>query len=186
MTTAARFLIARLRRAGATLTCGNDGKVRFSAPVLIPAALLAEARNQRDGIAAALTAEAPKPPGSEGVANAWGLTPTERAAAIARLRPDRSDAIATAPIPDAYPEAPASDLGELPDGPCSRCGAGLWCRLSVIETDGPGAWACQTCHPLAPDVWLDACVIPVRRPGATDEPTSPAIRRVPTDGELNA
>jgi hypothetical protein len=58
VTAAARSLIAQLRQAGAILTCGDNGKVRFSAPKPLPATLLAEARNHRKAIAATLAADA--------------------------------------------------------------------------------------------------------------------------------
>ena len=54
MTAEALSLIGRLRRAGATLTCFPDGRVRFGAPAPLPADLLAEARQHRDAIAHAL------------------------------------------------------------------------------------------------------------------------------------
>jgi hypothetical protein len=54
MTAAVRSLLARFRQAGATLTCSSDGRVHFAAPAPLPAALLAEARQQRDAIARAL------------------------------------------------------------------------------------------------------------------------------------
>ena len=56
MSAAALSIIARLQEAGATLECKDGGRVRFSAPVPLPAALLAEARKHREAIAAALTA----------------------------------------------------------------------------------------------------------------------------------
>jgi hypothetical protein len=52
---AALSIITRLQEAGATLECRDGGRVRFSAPVPLPAALLAEARKHREAIAAALT-----------------------------------------------------------------------------------------------------------------------------------
>jgi hypothetical protein len=51
MTAAAGSLIARLRHAGATLTCSRDGRVHFAAPAPVPADLLAQARQHRDAIA---------------------------------------------------------------------------------------------------------------------------------------
>ena len=62
MTIAAGSLIARLRHAGATLTCSPDGRVRFAASAPIPAALLAEAREHRDAIAAELATDGPSTP----------------------------------------------------------------------------------------------------------------------------
>jgi hypothetical protein len=56
VTTAALSIIARLQEAGATLECKDGGRVRFSAPAPLTAALLAEAREHREAIAAALTA----------------------------------------------------------------------------------------------------------------------------------
>ena len=85
MNALALAIIARLREAGATLECSDGGRVRFSAPTPIPAALLAEARQHREAIAAALASnapEAPEPP----EADAWGFTPDERHAALVRLR----------------------------------------------------------------------------------------------------
>ena len=54
MSAGALSIIARLQEAGATLECKDGGRVRFSAPVPLPATLLAEAREHREAIAAAL------------------------------------------------------------------------------------------------------------------------------------
>lgn len=62
MTAAAASLIARLRQAGATLTCSRDGRVRFAASAPLAAALLVEARKHRDAIAAELATEGPSAP----------------------------------------------------------------------------------------------------------------------------
>jgi hypothetical protein len=96
VTAAARSLIAQLRQAGATLTCGDDGKVRFCAPVPLPVTLLAEARKHREAIAVALIADTPKRHEAGGSMNAWGFTLAERAAASARLLPQRSEATSAA------------------------------------------------------------------------------------------
>ena len=106
MSTAALSIIARLREAGATLECKDGGRVRFSAPAPLPAALLAEAREHREAIAAALNADAHKPPGAGGVVISWGLTAEERTAALARLRPQRGQAIAAVVTSDALRAAP--------------------------------------------------------------------------------
>jgi hypothetical protein len=58
VTADAMSLVARLRRAGATLTCSPDGRVCFSAPAPIDASLLAEARHHREAIARVLAAPA--------------------------------------------------------------------------------------------------------------------------------
>jgi hypothetical protein len=76
---AALSIIARLRDAGATLECNDGGRVRFSAPAPLPAALLAEARHHRDAIANVLNAE------SAGCVSSWGLTKSERKEGLARL-----------------------------------------------------------------------------------------------------
>jgi len=69
MMAAARSLIVRFRQAGATLTCGEHGEVRFAAPTPLPASLLDEARQHRDAIAAVLASEPserlPDPPSPE-------------------------------------------------------------------------------------------------------------------------
>ena len=103
MTAAAPFLIAQFRQAGATLTCGDDDKVRFSARKPLPAAMLAEARKHRDAIAAALTADSLEPCGAGGSADAWGFIPAERAAALARQRHQQSEAGAAAHTAGALP-----------------------------------------------------------------------------------
>lgn len=59
---AAARLVDRLRQAGATLTLSPIGRVQFAAPAPLPAALLAEARAHRDGIAAELATEGPPGP----------------------------------------------------------------------------------------------------------------------------
>jgi hypothetical protein len=56
--TAAESLIARLRQAGATLTCSSDLPVRFAAPVPVPADLLTQARQHRDARARLLSGPA--------------------------------------------------------------------------------------------------------------------------------
>ena len=48
------------------------------APTPLPAALLAEAREHREAIAAALTADAHGPPSAGADTNEWGFTPAER------------------------------------------------------------------------------------------------------------
>ena len=112
MTTTALSIIARLREAGATLECKDGGRVRFSAPAPLPTALLAEAREHRDAIAAALTANANKLPAAGGVVSSWGLTAEERTAALARLRPQRSQAIAAVVTAGTFLAEPQE---ELPD-----------------------------------------------------------------------
>ncbi len=56
--------------------------------------------------------------------------------------------------------APPIDLGNLPAGPCSVCGNGLWWRLSSLEPRGPGLWQCERCQPPDPTAWRDACCCP--------------------------
>jgi hypothetical protein len=58
VTAAALSLVARLREAGATLSCLPDGRVRFSAAAPIDASLLAEARRHREAIACVLAGSA--------------------------------------------------------------------------------------------------------------------------------
>jgi hypothetical protein len=58
------------------------------------------------------------------------------------------------------PAVPA-DRGTLPAGPCPFCGLGLWWRVSACEPGGPGQWACERCEPPPPDLWRDACAVPV-------------------------
>jgi hypothetical protein len=136
VTAVAGSLIIRLRQAGATLACGDDGKVRFSAPAPLPAALLAEARKYRDDIAAALTGDAPEPRGPGGIANAWA--PAERAAALARLLLQRSEAIsAAAHTADALPAGPQD--GPLDPSPPAAAPAllayirdRLRCRVTLV------------------------------------------------------
>ena len=110
MTTAALSIIARLREAGATLECKDGGRVRFSASAPHPGALLAEARERREAIAAALTANAHEPPAAGDVVSSWGLTAEERRAALARLRPERSQAIAAVATSGALLAAPQDEL----------------------------------------------------------------------------
>jgi hypothetical protein len=106
VTAAALSIIARLREAGAALECKAGGRVRFSAPAPLPAALLAEAREHREAIAAALNADAYKPPGPGDVVSSWGLPAEERTKAPARLRPQRSQAIAAVMTSGALLAAP--------------------------------------------------------------------------------
>jgi hypothetical protein len=58
VTAAALSLVARLRHAGATLSCLPDGRVRFSAATPIDALLLSEARRHRAAIARVLAGPA--------------------------------------------------------------------------------------------------------------------------------
>jgi hypothetical protein len=51
------------------------------------------------------------------------------------------------------------NLGQLPAGPCDRCGGGSYWRLSVLS-GGPGPWACRRCHRPDPTAWLDDHAIP--------------------------
>ena len=123
MTAVAQSLITRLRQAGATLACDEHGNVRFTAATPIPAALLAEARKQRDAIASVLTCDAHRLPGARRDTDAWGFTPAERTAALARLRPKQSEAIPATPtadaaaldgyqVPAAMPPSPEPDTPE--------------------------------------------------------------------------
>ena len=110
MTVVARSIIERLLEAGATLECMDGGRVRFSAPAPLPITLLAEAREHREAIAAAL------------------------------------------------------GLGELPTGPCPRCGRGSYWRLSVLS-GGPGCWLCQQCVRPDPGDWIDGCATTAGKAG---------------------
>ena len=105
MSAVALSIIARLREAGAMLECKDGRRVRFSAPTPLPAALLAEAREHREAIAAALTADAHGPPSAGADTNEWGFTPAERAAVLARPRSQQSQASPAAQAPDALPVA---------------------------------------------------------------------------------
>jgi hypothetical protein len=71
VTAVAGSLIARLRQAGATLTCLPDGRVRFAAPAPLSAVLLAEAREHRDAIAVELATENPPAPCPDCGGNLW-------------------------------------------------------------------------------------------------------------------
>lgn len=138
MTTAALSIIARLREAGATLECKDGGRVRFSASAPLPAALLAEARKHREAIAAALTANAHEPPAAGDVVSSWGLTAEERRAALARLRPERSQAIAAVATSGALLAAPQDgSLGPLPPAAAPALLAyirdRLGCRVTLVR-----------------------------------------------------
>jgi hypothetical protein len=95
---AALSIIARLRDAGATLQCSEDGRVRFSAAAPLPASLLAEARQHRKAIAAALAADAHDLPRPRDVVSPWGFTAAERRAALALLRPQPAAPDEPAPL----------------------------------------------------------------------------------------
>ena len=105
MSAVALSVIARLREAGAMLECKDGRRVRFSARTPLPAALLAEAREHREAIAAALTADAHGPPSAGADTNEWGFTLAERAAVLARPRFQQSQASPAAHAPDALPAA---------------------------------------------------------------------------------
>ena len=161
MTAAALSIIARLQEAGATLECKDGGRVRFSAPAPLPAALLAEARKHREAIAAALTVAAMQA-GPDGAAESIAAL-AERAATEAL---DGYEA--PPPIPD-WPDDKRERLQSLnrqtadgyrhaalrrppswwhaelhrptPGARCSCCdGVRWWSR------DERG-WCCATCHP---------------------------------------
>lgn len=161
MNAVALAIIGRLREAGATLTYGDDDKVRFSAPTPIPAALLAEARSHRDAIAAALTTDILLAPdaGPEAIAT-WA----ERVAANAldgcetsepvpdwpTGEADRLDAlnrkIANGYLRAALQRPPSwADPAALPSHGC-RCscckGQRWWC-----EREAPKGWRCWACYP---------------------------------------
>ena len=161
MTTAALSIIARLQEAGATLECKDGGRVRFSAPAPLPAALLAEARRHREAIAAALVSN------TAPVAN--HTAPDTRAALVQHVaaealngyeepgltadwqEQDReqlqsvSRAIAGGYLSAALQRPPSWWRAEAhrptPGATCSCChGQRWWSR------DGCG-WCCCTCHP---------------------------------------
>jgi hypothetical protein len=50
-------------------------------------------------------------------------------------------------------------LGQLPAGPCDRCGGRRYWRLSALS-GGPGAWTCDRCHQPDPAAWVDSHAIP--------------------------
>ena len=161
MSAAALSIIARLQEAGATLECRDGGRVRFSAPVPLPAALLAEARKHREAIAAALTAntvpaanhtapdtraalrehvaaealdgyEAPEPAADGQEQDRERLQSVGRAIAGGYLR-------AALQRPPSWWQVEAHR--PTPGATCSCChGQRWWSR------DGCG-WCCRTCHP---------------------------------------
>lgn len=161
MTAASLSIITRLREAGATLTRSDDGRVRFSSPTSIPADLLAEARQHREGIAAALAAAAlpPRPDATPETIAAWA----ERAAAYAldgyeapEPPPDWSEAeserlqslmrkMADGYLRAALRRPPSWWCAEAhrptPGATCTFCGGARW-----WSRDRCG-WYCATCHP---------------------------------------
>jgi hypothetical protein len=171
---AALSIIARLQAAGATLECKDGGRVRFFAPVPLPATLLAEARSYREAIAAALTANtapaanhtAPdtRPALVEHVATEaldgdetpepaaeWQEQDCERVRSVSR-------AIADGYLRAALQRPPSWWRTEAhrptPGATCSCChGQRWWSR------DGCG-WCCCTCHP--PDHLAVSAVTEVR------------------------
>lgn len=173
MTAVALSIIARLREAGATLECSDGGRVRFSAPSPLPAALLAEARQHRETIAAALAAAAspPRPDATPEAIAAWA----ERAAAHAL-----DDYEVPEPLPD-WSEAESERLQSLmrkvadgylraglrrpsswwraeahrptPGATCTCCGGARW-----WSCDERG-WCCAACHP--PDGLTDTEIMQV-------------------------
>jgi hypothetical protein len=96
-------IIGRLREAGAMLECKDGKRVRFSARTPLPAALLAEAREHREAIAAALTTDAHWPPSAAADTNELEFAPAERAAVLARLRSQQSHASSAAQAPQGLP-----------------------------------------------------------------------------------
>jgi hypothetical protein len=167
-------IIARLQEAGATLECKDGGRVRFSAPVPLPAALLAEARKHREAIAAALTANT--------VPAANHTTPDTRAALVEHVAAEALDGYeAPGPVADwqqhdrerlqsvsraiaggylraALQRPPSWWRAEAhrptPGATCSCChGQRWWSR------DGCG-WCCCTCHPRVH--WAAGAVTEVR------------------------
>jgi hypothetical protein len=158
---AALSIIARLQEAGATLECKDDGRVRFSAPVPLPAALLAEAREHREAIAAAL--ETNTEPANHSVpdnptalvgrvaaealdgcrapepAADWQEQDCARLQSVSRaIAGDYLRAALQRPPSWADPAAPPS-RGCF----CSCCKAQRWWR----ECEAPKGWRCSDCHP---------------------------------------
>lgn len=161
MSAAAMAIIAGLQEAGATLECKDDGRVRFSAPAPLPAALLAEARKHRESIAVALATstvlanqaafdnsaalvsriavealyecEAPKPAADRQERDRERLESVSRTIAGSYLR-------AALQRPPSW-----ADPAALPSRGffCSCCeGRRWWC-----EREASKGWRCSTCHP---------------------------------------
>ena len=161
MSAAALSIIARLHAAGATLECKDDGRVRFSAPVPLPAALLAEARKHRESIAAALatnTVLADQTASDDPVA----LVPRIAAEALDGCKAttpaatwqeqDRkrlqsvSRAIAGGYLRATLQRQPSwADPTALPSRgcSCSCCQRRRWWR----ECEAPKGWRCLACYP---------------------------------------
>jgi hypothetical protein len=161
MSDVALSIIARLRQAGAILDCWDGERVRFSAPAPLPAALLAEARQHREVIAVALTADA-MPTGPEAATEAV-------AAWIERAAGEALDGYVATPPPPEWPEAERERLQSLsrqitsgylraalrrppswsrvekhrptPGATCSCCGGARWWSRDEC------GWRCATCHP---------------------------------------
>jgi hypothetical protein len=154
-------IIGRLQEAGATLECKDDGRVRFSAPVPLPGALIAEAREHREAIAAALAintvpknrtipdnptalvgrvaaealdgCKAPEP------AADWQEQDRERLQSVSR-------AITGGYLRAALQRPPSwADPAALPSRGffCSCCQRQRWWR----EREAPKGWRCSICHP---------------------------------------
>jgi hypothetical protein len=158
---AALSIIARIHAAGATLQCKDDGRVRFSAPAPLPAALLAEARKHRESIAAALatnTVLADQTAFDDPVA----LVPRIAAEALDGCKATTpaadwqehgreqlqsvSRAIAGGYLRAAMQLAPSwADPAALPScgSFCSCCQRQRWWR----EREAPKGWRCSVCHP---------------------------------------
>ena len=123
-------------RCDARMQGRRTGPVLCSGP--LPAALLAEARKHREAIAAALNANAHEPPAAGDVVSSWGLTAEERRAALARLRPQRSQAIAAVVTSGALLAAPQDgSLGPLPPAAAPALLAyirdRLRCRVTLVR-----------------------------------------------------
>ena len=67
-------------------------------------------------------------------------------------------------------------LGQLPTGPCDRCGGGSYWRLSVLS-GGPVLWTCCRCQQPDPAAWVDSHAVPAAQ---TRPATVPLRPHVPT------
>ena len=155
----AAALIARAEAAGMRLRLEGE-RVRFTAPAEPPPDLLADLRQHREAVRAALAARATP---SREHRDAWGMSDADHAAALARL--EAAEPVAATPALPEPPPSPAlpwwqMDYGaergrafvgaKAARGACPICAGRRWWRRAGSDE----APTCATCHPpdhLAPE-----------------------------------
>ena len=172
----AAALIARAEAAGMRLRLEGE-RVRFTAPAEPPPDLLADLRQHREAVRAALAARATP---SREHRDAWGMSHAERVAALARL--EAAEPVDAAPAPPEPPPPPALPWHAMPyggergrafadarrqPGACPHCAGRRWWRRAGVDEPA----TCATCHPPPPGLAVESIAAPT--PASTYTPEAP-------------